>query len=69
MDPRQCLLNKRLAQLEERLKGLDINTRLYVLIKEERDKVAMALEQYDIESIDEALGINTYDYNDTDFDF
>lgn len=69
MDPRQCLLNKRLAQLEERIKGLDINTRLYVLIKEERDKVAMALEQYDIESIDEALGINTLNNNDTDFDF
>ena len=36
MDARQCLLLKRLNQLEERIKGLDINTELYSLLKKER---------------------------------
>ena len=73
MDARQCLLLKRLNQLEERIKGLDINTELYSLLKKERDKVVMALEEYDNETLDEVFDFNdinnnTYDDYD-DFDF
>ena len=73
MDARQCLLLKRLNQLEERIKGLDINTELYSLLKEERDKVVMALEEYDNETLDEVFDfndINNNTYDDYDnFDF
>ena len=73
MNARQCLLLKRLNQLEERIKGLDINTELYSLLKEERDKVVMALEEYDTETLDEVFdfnNINNNTYDDYDnFDF
>ena len=66
MDARQCLLLKRLNQLEERIKGLDINTELYSLLKEERDKVVIALEEYDNETLDEVFDFN--DINNNTYD-